>query len=84
MANKRNVRLSQGAVKFSGIQAERTKNAPYLAQICAIKFYADFGKIMKFCVGFRHGDFGEIVKFRVEFRWRFDVAAKSCIEFRQG
>lgn len=49
-----------------------------------IKFYADFSKEMKFRAGFRHGDFGEIVKFRVEFRWRFDVAAKSCIEFRQG
>ena len=25
-----------------------------------------------------------MVKFRVEFRRGFDVAAKSCIEFRQG
>jgi len=31
MANKRSARLAQGAVKFGDIQAERTKNAPYLA-----------------------------------------------------
>ena len=40
-------------------------------QVRAIKFYADFGKIMKFRAGFRHGDFGKIVKFRVEFRCDF-------------
>ena len=30
-ANKRNVRFAQGVAKFSDIQAERTKIAPYLA-----------------------------------------------------
>nr|WP_314167265.1 hypothetical protein [uncultured Campylobacter sp.] len=30
-ANKRNAQLAQGAAKFSDIQAERTKNVPYLA-----------------------------------------------------
>ena len=49
-----------------------------------IKFYADFGKIMKFRAGFRHKDFGKIVKFHVEFRRGFDVTVKYCIEFRQG
>ena len=59
MANKRNVRFAQAAVKCGDIQAKRTKIAPYRAQIYAaprvraIKFYADFGKIMKFCVEFR-------------------------------
>ncbi len=62
---------------ISGVNLRRAASSP-------IKFYADFGKIMKFRAGFRHGDFGKIVKFHVEFRWGFYVAAKSCVEFRQG
>ncbi len=62
---------------ISGVNLRRAASSP-------IKFYVDFGKIMKFCAGFRHGDFGKIVKFYVEFRREFYVAAKSCIEFRQG
>ena len=85
-ANKRDARFAQGVVKF----ATSKRYMPYRAQIyaapqvCTIKFYADFGKIMKFHAGFRHGDFSKIVKFRVEFRRGFYVAAKSCIEFQQG
>ena len=68
-ANKRSAQLAQVAIKFSGTHQNRAVSGVNLRRAASspIKFYTDFGKIMKFHARFRHGDFGKIVKFRVEF-----------------